>query len=393
MKMIKAVAIAGACLSGVALGMTVVNSLTWPRGKRRGRMPSRRKVSILIPARNEADTIEACVRAARDSEHPVAEVIVCDDQSTDGTTEILQRMQEREPATRHRAPLKVIQGTSLPDGWAGKPHACHNLYKAAQGDVLLYIDADTFLDYEGVSRIASLFAELDADIATAVPRQITVGAAEKLILPLLHLTYTSWFPIFLTWRSKDHRFLAANGQVMAITREAYEETGGFEAIKAALVDDMELCKRAKKMGYRVVFADGDRIAECRMYTSWTEIWEGFSKNIYPGLGASKVGLAGVLALYGVAFVSPYALVLSHQAERITEPNNTLINKDIYNIARLGLLNNLMVRALLAKRHQHSFAGALLHPFGVMGLMAIALNSARWYERGQIRWSGRVYASQ
>ncbi len=379
MKWTEALAIAGAGLSGVALGVALLNAATWPRGKRRGRMPEGKRVSVLIPARDEADTIELCVRSALSNDHPVEEVIVCDDQSTDGTTEILDAM---TPAHKR---LRTIKGAPLPQGWVGKPFACHRLASEAKGDILLFVDADTFLEYEGISRIASLFAELDADIVTAVPRQQAVSFWERLILPLLHLTYTSWFPIALTWRSNDVRFLAANGQVLAITREAYEAIGGFESVRDAVVDDMAICRRVKAHGGRVVFADGHEIAVCRMYTSGKEVIEGFSKNIYPGLGAKPLALAGVIALYGTAFIGPYVVT----ALGAYRPH--ALPRSVKWLGWLGVAHNVALRALLARRHEQPPEGMLTQPLGVLALIGIALNSARWTHTGQIRWSGRTYS--
>ena len=173
------------------------------------------------------------MRSVLASAHPIAEVVVFDDGSTDATPEILERL------SREDSRLRVeTGGEALPEGWVGKPRACHELSMRARGEILLYLDADTELDEEGVARIAGLFEEKDASVVTAVPRQETGTWAERLILPLLHVTYTSWFPLALTYLSKNVRFLAANGQVMAITREAYDATGGFEAVRGEVVDEI-----------------------------------------------------------------------------------------------------------------------------------------------------------
>ena len=346
-------------------------------------MPAHRSVSVLIPARDEERTITGAVHAAYRSAHPIKEVIVCDDQSSDETPRLLERLSAIYPT------LRVIHGEALPPGWVGKPWACHRLAEAARGDLLLYVDADTFLMQDGIERLASLFAELDADLVTAVPRQLTGTTLERLILPLLHLTYLSWFPIALTWRSRDARFLAANGQLLAITREAYERAGGFEAVRDAIVDDMALCRRVKRGGDRVVFADGHRIASCRMYQGGEQVWEGFSKNIYPGLGARPAALLGVVALYVTAFISPYASLLA--AVLMARRAQGRGDRATARLAALGVANNLALRALLAARHGHTdLPAALLHPLGVAGLLAIAVNSARWYHQGAVRWSGRTY---
>lgn len=117
----------GAGIGGLALGMTLANLATWPRGKARGRMPGGKRVSVLIPARNEEATIEQCVRAVLENDHPLEEVIVCDDNSTDATPEILGRLAKEDSR------LRVIKGKTLPEGWVGKPHACHQLAMQARG--------------------------------------------------------------------------------------------------------------------------------------------------------------------------------------------------------------------------------------------------------------------
>lgn len=143
------------------LGITLFNLLTWSRGRRGGEASGR--VSVLIPARNEAASIEAAVRSVAASRHPVHEIVVYDDLSTDATPDILARLSKEIPQ------LRIEKGFGLPDGWIGKPHACHQLARRATGDVFVFIDADVTLTDEAIERIASLLER--ADVATAVPRQ------------------------------------------------------------------------------------------------------------------------------------------------------------------------------------------------------------------------------
>jgi chlorobactene glucosyltransferase len=362
-----------AALPLLALGLTLFNLVAWPRGRRESTYDGR--LSVLIPARDEEETIERCVRSALDGLHDVFEVIVYDDRSSDETPDILARLQDEYDN------LRVVEGRPLPDGWVGKPHACHRLSEAARGDLLLFVDADTFLTDSGISRIASLLNDYDADVVTAVPRQITDSFFERLVLPLLHLTYTSWLPLPLIWKTQDPRFLAANGQVLAVRRSTLETIGGFEAVRADVVDDMALCRRAKTLGETVVFADGYDIAHCRMYGSAREVWEGFSKNLYEGIGGTPLALIGVTCIYFVAFVAPYiALAASLAAPALFGP------------ALLAVAANLLLRALLTLRYSHAIEGVLLHPFAVLALLGIAFNSFLWTRGNRIKWSGRSYAS-
>lgn len=357
-----------------ALGLTIFNEFVWPRG-RMGAHPNG-SISVLIPARNEALNIEAAVRSVMSGTVKPDEVIVYDDGSTDSTPDILKRLSEefRE--------LRVENGIGLPPGWVGKPHACHRLAGFARGDRLLFLDADVRLHPEGLQRILSIFEDYGAKVVTAVPRQEMVTFPEKLVMPLLHMTYTSWLPMPLVWKTNDPRFLAANGQVLAFDRDAYDQVGGFEAIRKEVVDDMAICRIAKTKKLRVVFADGHFIATCRMYRNFREIWEGFSKNLYEGIGAHPIGLIFLVALYVGTFVAPYLGLVSFAWS------------ETWGLAALaGVLANLSLRFVLSVRHGHPFVSTLLHPVAVLVLMAIAINSWWWNTKGAITWSGRVYQAK
>lgn len=377
-----------AALPAATLGLSLFNLAVWPRGRSSSASgsseqqgPDFSEVSVLVPARDEAAAIERCIRSVFRARGAIGEVVVYDDRSTDATPEILERLADEFPK------LRVLEGEPLPDGWVGKPRACHRLAEAAEGEVLVYLDADTTLEPEGLERLVSLLEQGPAgrsDLATAVPRQICASWSEALVVPLLHLTYTSWLPMSLVWRTSDPRFLAANGQVMAIRRDALEEVGGFEAVRADVVDDMALGRAFKRAGHTVVFADGARIATCRMYESWREIWEGFSKNLYEGIGENPWTLALVVCLYAGAFVAPWVAAPVGWALGATT---------VAAAAGVGVACNLALRSALALRFRHPASSVLLHPVGVGALFAIAVNSFLWHRRGEVRWAGRVYGAR
>lgn len=374
----------GAAISLGALALTLLNLATWarPRADRGG--PGPMQVSMLIPARNEGRNIDATLAAARKAGASVHEIIVLDDHSTDDTAQRVLAAQAED------ARIVLREGRPLRDGWVGKVHACHQLAEAADptSDVLLFVDADTRIAPGAADAIGAMLAPGESgpaacDVLTAVPRQEVGGFAERLVLPLLHLTYVSWLPLALVPRTRNPAVLAANGQILALRPADLAAIGGFAAVRDAIVDDMALTRRAKASGLRVLFADGHHLAACRMYRGAGEVWRGFSKNFYPGLGSVPLLLV-VLALHVLAWVLPFValpIALVHPgAAAWAVP------------AGVAVLAAGLQRAILAVRHGHPIEGIVLHPFAVLGLVAIGVNSWWWTRTGRLVWAGRTYPS-
>jgi chlorobactene glucosyltransferase len=368
-----------ALVPAVPLAVTLLNLLTWRRGDLDGGPTPR--VSVLVPARNEAASIEACVRAIAASSYPLHEIIVCDDQSSDRTLPILVALSRELPL------LRILIGAPLPAGWVGKPHACDQLARAARGELFLFVDADTLLEPQAVQRTLSFMRPGRADLVSAVPRQVMGSFAERMLIPLLLLTYTSWFPLWMVERSRDARFVAANGQLLAVWRSVYDRVGGFAAVAGEIVDDMAFCRHAKTQGATLAFADGSAMAGCRMYHSLPEIWRGFSKNLYEGVGGTPLSLALSVTLYLTAFVLPYlalgvALLGSQQVSAL-----------LLGPALGGVAMNIALRGVLALRFAQPLEGLVLHPLSVVLLCVLAWNSYRWSARGQLTWAGRSYGDR
>ena len=371
----------------LALAMSLANAVWWPR-RATPLLKAPVGVSICIPARNEAVGIEASVLAALST--CADEVVILDDGSSDDTPAILARLAALHPR------LKLLRlDASLPEGWVGKPRACMVLADRARGSHLVFVDADVVVVPDVLQRLDALRRAFGADVVTAVPRQVTVGFLERLVLPLLHVTYTAWLFLPLIWRTRDPRFLAANGQLVWLERDALDAVGGFAAVKGEIVDDMALCRAMKRVGRRVLFADGHELGTCRMYRSPRAVIDGFSKNLYEGVGGSVVGLVGVIALYGTAFVAPWLVAGTQVAQGLvtTGTLSAAMSSPWTLPALTAMAAGLALRLLHVVKHRTDVVSALLHPLGVVVLLGIAVRSWWWSRRGRIAWAGRQYSAR
>ncbi len=266
-------------------------------------------ISVIVPARNEARNIRSCIEALVAQTYPILEFILVDDRSTDNTLEIVEDISahlnyEDGPA------VKIISGVDLPPGWAGKSHALFQGVAAAQGEWLCFVDADTFARPSLVSSAYQAAQSLSADLLTILTDQRLVSFWEKVIMPLVFTALSVGFPAD---RVNDPKVpdAIANGQFILIRRPVYESVGGHQAVRAEIAEDKALAILVKGSGYHLVLGDGRQLAQTRMYTSLTEIWEGWTKNIYLGL-QDRLWLLGIGALTGLvaAIVLPLWTALS-----------------------------------------------------------------------------------
>jgi chlorobactene glucosyltransferase len=346
-------------------------------------------VSILVPARNEALNIEACVGSLLTQDYPRYELIVLDDHSTDGTGEILRRVGLREDGDR-----RVIASEPLPAGWAGKNWACHQLSLAARGEYLFFTDADTTHAPGTVSASVAAARAYRADLLSAWPRLITISLGEQLIIPMIlvlgMVIYPHWLVLGL--QKLPHvaarlpallrRSLgAANGQFMFFTRAGYDRIGGHAALHDHLVEDVALGRAvAEHMGegMRLLNCDALRFSTCRMYRSFGETWEGFTKNMRAAFEDSLAGFLVIGATQCCTFLLPFVfLYTAHTARPLV-------------IAQIAVI--YVIRVVLTARFQTSWLSCLLHPVGEVLSLGIGLNSWRRLASKGVRWKGRIYQS-
>ena len=353
-------------------------------------------VSVLVPARNEERRIRDCLSSLIAQEPPVREIILLDDRSTDGTAAIARELGfSDEPGSR----LRIIHGEELPEGWIGKNWACHQLSLAASAEsgYLLFTDADTIHGPACIGASLTHAVSTRADLLSIWPDQITGSWSEKLVIPLGYLLFMAFhpFPLLRLLQEQPERAArwgftrmrlaalgAANGQFLLFRRHSYDVLGGHEALKDHLVEDIAFGRRVASRtgeGMRLVNADGIDLLKCRMYSGFSELWEGFSKNLRPVFEESQVGFA----LFGVVifnlFLSPFLLMIC--------------GGSLLSAALLAVVLIMAMRLMITIRFQTSWIGFIAHPFAVILALMIALNSWRLCQGTGVSWKGRNYSGK
>ena len=336
-------------------------------------------VSVLVPARNEALNIERCVRSLLRQEYASFEILVLDDGSTDATAELLGHL-----FLESGGKMRVVQGEPLPDGWHGKAWACFQLGRLAKGELLLFTDADTWHEPDALRRTVGAMEESGADMLSLMPRQELVSFWEKLVVPLIHVILMCYLPLRLVRTSRKAAFCFANGQYILFRREFYDRINGHASVRDAIVEDVWLCKNVKKGGGRVVAFNGTDVVSCRMYRSFTDIWEGFSKNLFAALGYHTPGLFALITLITALYLAPCAFLF----------HSVLAGEFTLTLFWLPLTQisvALLCRLIIAVVFRQSLAMAFLHLLSQIVLLAIACNSFYSIKFGKgASWKGRNY---
>jgi chlorobactene glucosyltransferase len=235
-------------------------------------------VSIIVPARNEEANLERLVRSLA-AQRGVREILIVDDQSEDRTLEILEALKAEILL------LRILRIDSLPEGWLGKTYAASVAARGAAGDWLLFTDADTEHLPGSLAAVLELAEREGADLLSLSPRQITPTWWEKAVIPLV---YVNLARLYRFEEVSDPRSpaAAANGQYLLIRREVYARVGGHVAIRDEILEDVELAKRVKAAGGKLLFLPGAAWVQTRMYRTFREMWRGWTKNLFLLYGRS-----------------------------------------------------------------------------------------------------------
>ncbi len=343
------------------------------------------QVSVIIPARNEEANIARVVGSLARQEG-IREIIVVDDQSSDRTGEILAGLKSEVSL------LRILRVEGLPNGWVGKTYAASVGGREAAGEWLLFTDADTEHLPGSLAELMQRAEDEGADLLSISPGQETSTWWEKSVIPMVFVKLAKLFR-FEDVSDPKSPAAAANGQYLLVHSEIYRRSGGHEAVKAEILEDVELARRIKLLGGKLLFLPGARWVRTRMYRTFGEMWRGWTKNLFL-LYQGNTGkmLRTVASLWFLDLLPELAFVASCVVEASTRAGK------VPALCAVGFF-------LLAVARQWNYGSALAdlgydsiltsyQPVGAALLGALLLNSLRAHRStGNIEWKGRHYAAK
>jgi chlorobactene glucosyltransferase len=331
-------------------------------------------VSAIIPARNEERTItQAVISVAEQPE--VREIVVIDDQSSDGTGEILRRLMGEQPK------LRAFAAGPLPAGWVGKNHAAWMGAQKAKCDWMLFTDADA-VHLPGSTAWALAEAKSSgADLVSYSPGQEMHTWWERALIPFIFCRLSQLYS-YAAINDPDSPAAAANGQYLLIRGNVYRQIGGHEAVHGEVLEDVALARLVKSAGFRLHFGPGDQICRVRMYASFKAMWEGWSKNLLP-----LVTWSGQRVTRELFFVIPWiSLLFLLLVPFVLGPWDA-----VFGVVGIGLLAGRHASYAGLLRKNRFPVSSVLYYLAGLGLYCAALLASDWgYARGKIAWKGREY---
>ena len=326
-------------------------------------------VSILIPARDEERNIIDLLNSIREQDYRNFEVIVLDDHSSDQTFKLCSDFCEI-----HKG-FKVIRGQELPKDWLGKNYACSQLADQAKGEYLIFLDADETIADGLINNSIHRMKLNKLSLLSIFTDQVTVSWGERLVVPLMHFLLLNLLPLRLVRLSGNPAFSAASGQFMMFDSGNYKVNQWHEQVKEKVVEDIEIMKLVKANAYKAEALLANGYIHCRMYQSFSEAIEGFSKNFFAGFNYNVFGLFFYLML---VVLGPMAIFYFLGIELVMFALSLIV------------LSRIMISLLSG---QSVWRNLLLHPVQLLCMVFISVQSVKKHFTKTILWKGRTIRSR
>ena len=334
-------------------------------------------VSVLIPARNEEINIKRCLYSLIDQSYKNLEIIVLDDDSDDQTYDVVQNI------SKNYESIKLVKGEAKTIGWTGKNWACNQLSKYANGDFLLFVDADTKLQKNTIAETVNEMNNNDIDLISLFPNRITNTVIDKIISVTIGWFIFSCLPIIFS--NKNPIFSSAFGQFLLFRKGAYFSIGGHESIKDKILDDFELGRLITKKGYNLNVLDGTERISTFSYSTEKEALEGLSKSIFPFFNNKLIPFLILLILFLSMGLMPIFIMMGEFFGSKLTKSKEMIAYFIWGLLTLSW-------AISSYRSKQGLRYGILYPFittltaivGIFSIITFLTKTVNWKNRNIIQ---------
>jgi glycosyltransferase involved in cell wall biosynthesis len=334
-------------------------------------VPSRPTVSVIVPARNEGACLGACLESLVAQTGVDFEIIVVNDASADRTRAIAQSFPR----------IRVVDADPPPAGWTGKNNAMAAGAGVACGEWLLFTDADTVHLPGSLAGAVAEAGQQGATLLSYSPKQEVHGIWENAVMPVIFAELAVTYRPSLAGDPRSPA-AAANGQYILIAREAYDTIGGHAAVSSSLLEDVALARAVKASGRKIFFRFGGDAVRTRMYRSFAQLREGWTKNLallFPSpLRLALLRLTEFVLIAGGVVAAMAATLRGHFKPAVAA---AILAVTIY-----GFLLNRIHKA------HFSWRANALSPAGLPIFVYLLLRSRLSHKRGSVLWKGRTYGS-
>ncbi|MBN1161584.1 MAG: glycosyltransferase [Dehalococcoidales bacterium] len=338
-------------------------------------------ISVLVPARNEEENIRACLETLQKQDYPNYEILVLDDNSTDTTAAIVNEMASGDDR------INLYFGEPLPDDWAGKCFACHQLAQKAKGDWLLFVDSDTTHEPHMLRSVLALAMELKTSLLSGFPRQLATSFPQKVIMPVFYFILLGWLPLWWLHRSKTPKPSMAIGQFFFFSADEYRRIGGHEAVKSRIVEDVWMGIETSKHAGRHIAVDLSGMASCHMYRDIGAMWRGLGKSIYSIAAMAPLGLLAIVLVAYFLYIAPFFWLWNGF---FLAPEPLLWRATV--VLQICLM--FFMRWLVDSRFRGPAISMWFHPIGLMFyLINVIYSWLRFVAGAGVTWKERFYGKE
>ncbi|MGL4522964.1 MAG: glycosyltransferase [Bacilli bacterium] len=329
------------------------------------------RVNLFIPLRNEEASCVSLIHCLQQLTYDHWHCFLLDDESTDNTFALLKQTIGCDPR------FTLIKGKKLQYGQVGKVAACIQLsaFCENEADYLFFIDADVRLHSNTLQQLITSQTQMNCGLLTGFLRYKTHTFLNRALVPLQHWLVNSLLPIKLANSSFFPNTAAAQGGFMFFSKQAYFAIDGHKSVTNELVEDVALAKQIKRAGYTINISNISSFANCTMYETDRDVWNGFKKNIFKALGEHTAGALFFASCLLIYVLTPFICL-------------------VYTRSFIGLIPLLffyLQRMWIDYSHRTHWSATLLHPIGILSMIVLlfdAMITSR--KNGPIEWKGRLY---